>query len=125
MPTPNEDILELDLTRKSETIKIKDPKTGEVKVYTLKEMSGLERDQWMNKMSKSFKLGADGKSTGIADYTGIHYILISRCLYDDTDKLISEQIISQWPASAQKILFDKCQKLNGLGEDAEEEAKKD
>ncbi len=113
------DLLEINLARKTEQVRLKDASTGEVQTYTLKEMSGFERDQWMNRMSKSLKVGADGKSSGVSDYTGIHYSLIARCLYDASDKLVSEDIIRNWPASAQKVLFDKCQALNGLNDDTE------
>lgn len=102
--------LEILLDIKEEKIKMKQGITE--KYFTLREMTGFERDAYMMGMGKRMqdKEGVEG----IMDFENIQADLISRCLYDNNNALVTVAVISKWPASAQQTLFDKCEEINGL-----------
>lgn len=112
--------LDLPLCRKEKTVKL----GGEP--YTIKEMMGTQRDQWLKGMGQRMRTDASGKVVGIKDYAGLHSSLISLCLYGPGGDLVPAKVIDEWPASVTSKLFEECQRLNGLGDDASrEEEKKD
>jgi hypothetical protein len=116
------DVLEITLVRKEKSVKIVD-KDGQPRTYTLREMTGSTRDKWLNFMSNRMKSDENG-GRSISRYDDLQSTLISFCLYDDGDKLVPKETVSGWNASALNKLFDLCQKMNGLTDDAAEEEKK-
>lgn len=94
-------------------------------IYTVKEMTGQQRDQWLNSMGNRMKMSPDGKPSGLKTYDGIQAGLIGLCLYDKDNVFVPIEKIHQWPASAQVKLFDLCQEVNGLNDKAAEEVKND
>ena len=112
----------ISLVRKTKKIKI----TGEdggTKLYTLKEMTGANRDNYVSSQIKKAKIGPDGKPVGITDVDGAQSNLIAKCIYDENDKPIPESVIAQWPASAQTAVFKVCRDMNGMDEESEEKEK--
>lgn len=92
-------------------------------VYTLREMSGTERDK--------FEAGTfsevDGKR--IVNTLYLRARLVSLCLVDDTGTRLyaddeTHQLSDDVPASVLLKLFEAAQKLNGLAADAIEDATK-
>jgi len=94
------------------------------KNYKLKELTGKQRDTFLNNVGQRMNFVA-GKAQGMKSYDGLQSSLLALCLYDDADKLVSEKDIQEYPASVQTKLFKAAQELNGLDEEAVEEAKND
>lgn len=96
---------------------------GTVKTYTLQEMSGTQRDKFMNKMSNRTKFDNKGNFLGFKDFDGFQSSLITLCLFDEDGKPVDEATIKLYPSSQQAGLFEDCQVLCALGKKGEEEAK--
>jgi len=86
---------------------------GQMIPCKLKEMTGKERDQYMNKIKNRTILNPDGKSGRIKDYNGMFSDLLVMCLYRNGEKM-DEKEIQALPASTQSELFDEAQKLSRL-----------
>lgn len=122
-PTKNDDVLEITLIRIEETIRVR-KEDGTLAEYKIKEMTGTDRDKYLNSMSGKMKTDSTGKATGVRDFTGIMTSLIARCLFDEIGKPVSDSFISSWPSSAQKKVFERCQAINGLGDEKNVETAK-
>jgi hypothetical protein len=116
---PEDEVLVIRLQRKQKNVTIED-ENGVVRPYVVREMMGNIRDQWLNTMAERMKLDKSGTPVGVKEFKGLQTSLICRCLYDQNGKLIPETTIANWPASAQKALFEMCQKLSGLDDSAKD-----
>ena len=96
-----------------------------VKTYTLRELTGEERDTYLTGVFKRMKFSPAGKSTGLSSFEGLQAMLLTLCLRDDAGELAKKADIQAYPASTQNQLFELAQKMNGLDVVAEEEAKND
>ncbi len=114
--------LSFDLEVVQKPVKIRTPE-GVVKNYVLKELNGTERDKFLNNMSARMRTDPSGKPTGLKTFDGLQSYLISRSLFDEEGKLVSEKEINSWPARVQAALFTEAQKLSGLDQGAEETVK--
>lgn len=88
------------------------------KDYALKELDGVQRGKYLNKMGSRIKLGPDGKISSFTDYSGLESTLLERCLYDSDNKLVPASVIETWPSSVLTSLFNVAQDLSGLNEEA-------
>lgn len=113
------------LSFKEIPIEIIDPETARPRPYILREFPGAERDAWLNALTSRVRTLPNGKQGGIKNFTGMQADLISRCLFDEENKLVSVNTIQKWPASVQIAIHEMCQKLCGLDDAAEGEAKND
>lgn len=116
--------LSLSLQRRSIPVNITTPE-GETKVYVLREMSGAQRDQYLNFVGSRVKCDEKGNPIRMSSHDGIHAALLSRCLEDDQGKLLTKETIEAFPSTALVQLFIAAQTLNGLGVKGEEEVKND
>ena len=114
------DELRLKLEREEVNI-ILENKEGEEKRYTLKELTGKERNKYLNKMSNRVKIGQDGKAMGIKNFDGFQSDLLKLSLFDESGEHVSEEDIEEFPSSTQQKLFEKAQKLSGLDTTTENE----
>lgn len=89
---------------------------GRAVQYQLKELVGTEFSKWQNGNAKRF----DGEGN-LTDYTDYWASLISLCLFDDSGNRVPLTVIQRYSTTAQRILFNACNKLNSP---TEEEAKK-
>lgn len=94
------------------------------KNYKLKELTGKQRDSFFNELGKRMKF-VDGKASGMSSYEGLHSKLLSLCLYDESNVLVKESEIQEFPASVSTKLFNAAQELSGLNEKSEDELKND
>ncbi len=114
--------LKLTKSRKSQPVDI-EQEDGTTKEYILREMSGKERDKWLNTNTNRFQIDRNtGVALGMKDHTDFQAGLISKCLYDGTT-LVPLTEISSWPATALYALFEACQELNGMTDKAATESK--
>lgn len=96
-------------------------KKGRVVQYTLRELTGIQRDLWINKAVAAGEAADGEKKT--RDFSNLQASLIAACVYDENDKPFTVDEVAEWPASTQKKLFDKCQEMNGLDDKAEDRGK--
>ena len=122
------DIIRLTAVRKTREIEIDNPDTGKTERMVLMEMMGYDRKEYVYKSSSSIRV-EDGKASGLG-FLGQEIDLISRCLYEKGQdgghvKVKPELVEKLLPSTAIGVLFNICQKMNGLGKDAEGEVKND
>ncbi len=117
---PTEEILSL--IAESVEVKIKDM-SGQVQTYTLRDISGDERDAYIDMQVARLRYGPDGTPGGIKSMAGLMAKLVSLCLYDPTGKRVDEKEVKKFPSALQSVLFQKAKTLCGLDDLAKEKAK--
>ncbi len=95
---------------------------GEAKPYKLKELSGKQRDRFLNDMGKRMTFKG-GEASSITNFEGLQGGLLALCLHDDEGALVSLEKIQEFPANVLTRLFEAAQKLSGLDVGAAEAAK--
>lgn len=124
----SQEALEFDAAFVEIPVKINNPDKT-VSHYLLRELGGEGRDQYLNTTITRANLGSDGKVSGVKDLTDYQATLLVRCLYcqniDGTaGDPVDIKVLRAWPSRIQVALFEKAQKMSGLGKGAEEDAKK-
>ena len=104
--------LRLKLDRKTVSVVLED-ESGTEHNYTLKELSGAERNTYLNKMTGRVKM-VNGQAQGIKSFDGFQADLLRISLFNDDDEPVSVDEIEALPSSTQQALFDKAQELSGL-----------
>ena len=107
------DPIKLSLKREELKVVLETPE-GVDKTYTLREMTGRERDTYLTKMGDKFRYNAQGQVSGVKTFEGMHSILLERCLYDENDKLVSMSDLQNFPSRVLSELFAAAQKINAL-----------
>lgn len=97
-----------------------DSKSGESRAYVLREMTGKQRDLYLQSLRKKATVGKDGQVT-LNNFDGLQSNLLTRCLFNSDGENVSEDEIQEFPSKVQTILFEKCQELNGLNQEEEGE----
>jgi len=105
---------------------VKDVKgIGEIRI---KEMSGGDRDEYFSLLAKADKIRFidEGKEVEVPDVKGIKPFVISKLIVDDSDKpMFSEEEISKnFTPESMDALFDAIGEINGIEEDAVDNAEK-
>lgn len=116
--------LSVSLKLKSIPVKVIDV-DGNEKTFTLRELNGEQRDNYLDNMNKRMTYKG-GEVDTVKDLKGIHTSLLCQCLYNDADQLLTEPVLKLWPARVLKQLYNAAQELSGLGEkedEKEDEAK--
>lgn len=90
----------------------------------LMELSGGERDSYLQDMSAFMKYDAAGKPAGLSSFEGLQAALLSKCLEREDGTKFTKEEVQAFPATVQSALFDAAQKLNALDNENEEEAEK-
>lgn len=99
---------------------------GVVRIFKMREADGTVRDAYMKDMMARMERGADGKPNGVMkSVDGMHAFLLSRTMYDEHGKPVTEQMIQGWPSRVQSALFLKSQLHSQLRDKDVDEAKKD
>ena len=107
------DPIKLSLKREELKVVLETPE-GVDKTYSLREMTGRERDTYLTKMGDKFRYNAQGQVSGVKTFEGMHSILLERCLYDENDKLVSMSDLQNFPSRVLSELFAAAQKINAL-----------
>jgi hypothetical protein len=95
---------------------------GIANAYTIKELTGAEREKYLDTVSARMKYVGD-KPVGFTTYEGSYTKLLAMCLYDSTGAKVNVETIKQWPQSTVEALFKEAQSISGLIATAEGEAK--
>lgn len=86
--------------------------------FTLRELDGLTKGKYLNKMGSRIVLNDQGKVAGFKDYGGLETTLLGLCLYDAEGKLVPIPVMDKWPSNVLSKLFDAAQDLSALNEEA-------
>ena len=87
---------------------------GNIVAYELREMSGAQRDSYLDSLKDRVRMDATGKPT-VTKFEGMQADLISRCLYLVKDNTVVDlKTVQGWPANVVTALYQEAQKLNGL-----------
>lgn len=90
---------------------------GEDRVVIVREMTGKQRDDYLNAMLGSMELGADGKPTRVKNFAGLSTQLLALTLHEGGQPVPLDQI-ETWPASVINGLFDIAQSINALTDES-------
>jgi len=115
--------IRLSLKREEVSVTLETVDGGEHK-YVLREMVGRDRDMYLTKMGDRMKFSPSGKVIGIKTFDGLQSSLLSLCLYDDADALVSAKDIQAFPTKTLAALFKVAQEINALNQEDAEEASK-
>jgi len=107
------DAVKISILRKSRPVLLEMAEGQELE-FSIKEMTGAQRDEYFNKASERTIRDAKGEVVGMKSYKGLYSTLLSFCLYDKDSKAVPESTIQEWPNEAQKLLFDIAQDLNKM-----------
>lgn len=118
------DDMDFDLTLQEINVTLNDPDTKEKKRYILRELTGDERDSWLQEMSARTGKHPDG-SPKVKNFKGLQASLLKFCLLTEEREKVGVEKIQKWPARVQSKLFEKAQELSGLDQGAEDEAGND
>jgi len=111
--------LELSLVRTEIDVVLTD-KDGEKKKWLLRELSGAERNRYLNKMTGRVKVGSGG-ATSIKSFDGFQSDLLHLCLIDEEGERVTKEVIEELPSSTQQTLFEKAQEISGLDSKEDDE----
>lgn len=95
------------------------------KEYCLRELYGTQRDRYMTASQENLKFDQKGNVVGLRSFDDHQVALIKLGLYEKDDsgtftKMVPDAIIRSFPASTQKTLYDRLQKMCGLDPKADE-----
>jgi hypothetical protein len=92
--------------------------------YSLNEMTGVQRDEYLNDTASRMKFDPKGQAQGVKDFKGMQAKLISLCLTKGSGgAAVTVETINGWPATVVSALFKEAQKINALEAEKEEPAK--
>lgn len=95
----------------------------------LVELTGAQRDLYMNFSSNAMAVAEDGRVVGVKDFTGLQTKLVSLSLRRVDGGMFTEDEVKAWPATAVEALYTAAREMNGLygaeKETAETKAKND
>jgi hypothetical protein len=100
---------------------------GVVKKYKLREFSGTEREQYLDKFKMDIAF-EEGKAViqSAKDFKPLSESeFLALCLYDEKNELVSKEEISKFPATTIVGLYKAAQELSGLEAEAVKKAKND
>lgn len=93
---------------------------GVVEVWTLKELTGADRNRFLNVQGKKIKTQ---NGVEVKDYTGLCSDLLCLCLVSPHDKLVTAAEVDSWPSEMQMDIFKDAISLSGLDKKSEDETK--
>ena len=120
----SDSIKTISILRKSQPVDLEVEEGKQVRFF-VKEMSGAQRDEYLNKTAQKSRLDEKGDVVGLKDYRGLYSNLLSFCLYDAEGKLVPESKIQEWPDAAQKALYEMANDINGMSKPDSEGAEGD
>ncbi len=102
---------------KTEQIQVDD------KPFTIRELTGRQRDIYLDGMRDKMSFTAEGKLQTVKSFEGLQADLLCLCLYDENGNAVSKEIINNYPATVQTEMFEMAQEVSKLTLKAATEAK--
>lgn len=87
---------------------------GQEHSFVLRELNGRDRDSYLDQMGERMKFSPTGKMAGMKNYKGIQTGLLSLCLYDENETLVSMKTLQEYPSTALSDLYDAACELSAL-----------
>jgi hypothetical protein len=112
----------LSLALKQEKIELED-QSGNPVTYTVTELTGYEREQYMTDMGSKMKWTPDGKPAGMSSYIGSQTLLVQRSLRDAEGNRVNIETVKQWPQSVIEAIYEIAARLSALTKEAEDQEK--
>jgi len=104
----------LKLSLKEEQIELEE-KDGSTSVYTIRELTGHERETYMTKMGTRMKWAPDGKPAGMASYDGAMTDLVQMSTYGPDGNRVRPDVVKGWPQSVIEYIYETAAELSALG----------
>ena len=86
--------------------------------YVMRELDGLQKGKYLNKMGSRIILNDEGKVSGFKDYAGLETTLLALCMYSSIGEVVTAAVMNKWPSSVLGKLFEAAQDLSGLNEES-------
>lgn len=119
-----QDVQEFILESAEWPFKVRDPKTGTVDDFIVREMDGTERDQYLTETGARAR-PVKGGAIMVKDFNGMNADLLKRCVFkkdaNGDFKSVHKNAIQSWPAKMQSIIFKKALELNDLNPKKEDD----
>ncbi len=117
----NMETLRFDLKRKEVALILSD-ENGQDQEAILREITGRDRDEYMNFIAKMVKIDGEGKPTSFSNTAGITTKLLKLSLFwKESGKRIKPEEFETWPAEVCEKLFYASQGLSQLGKSKKKE----
>ena len=87
---------------------------GVAREWTIRELSGSQRDEYNQKMSERMGFDKSGKPTSVKNFMGFHDDLLCMSLFDPDGKPASVTDLKAWPTTVKQTLFEMSSELSGL-----------
>lgn len=108
----------LSARRKEEAVDIENI-DGSVVEWTVREMDGDTRDEYMKTRQANFHHDKQGQETGVKDTKDLLTNLLKFCLFTAADnKPVPVEVIRPLPTTTQQELFQMALVVNGLKDEA-------
>jgi hypothetical protein len=115
----------LRLTLQQEEIEIEE-KDGSVDELIIRELTGKERDTYLNTMVPRMAKDAKGKPTGVRDFKGMQLdLIVMSTTRKSTGKLVTAAEVTDWPSTTQTEVYKIASRLSALDDKAVQREKKD
>lgn len=117
-----DNVLKFDLALAEFPIEMNDSRTGAVRKFILREMTGEKRDKYLNGLQARMKTGKDGTVTGINNFSGLQADLLSLCMVEVVagEEYVMDAVkLQALPAHVLTALHKKAKSISGLDADAE------
>jgi hypothetical protein len=101
------------------------PVTIDGKKYTLRELTGKQRDAHLTASGKRIQFDATGKPVRVNEFDNHQAELIALALFTENGESVPLATIEQWPARVQTALFNKAREISGLTTDDAAKVKND
>lgn len=93
--------------------------------YYIEELTGEDRDIFLDEMKGRMTVGVDGKVSDIKSFVGLHTSLLKRCFHRKDGKLVDIDVINKLPGRVQTALYEAAQNLSSLSIVGADDAKND
>lgn len=97
------------------------PVTLDGEPYTLRELTGKDRDAYAARLHKQIDIAPDGTARGIKSTAGLSIYLLSLSLFDSGNKRVSAQTIEKFPSAVIERLVEEANKLSALDQESADE----
>lgn len=104
-------LIEVDVRKRD--VALVDNKEGVTKNYTIKEMSGSQKEEYLNSLRQKSRV-ADNGDIIVENYKGMFTDLLCCCMYNEEDELVQRGELTNMPARVLTDLSQIAKQLNGL-----------
>lgn len=97
---------------------------GVPKTFTLRELTGQQRDTFLQDMKKRVVPGSRKDEVEVKNFDGLCASLLTKTLLDEEGNFVEKDAIQAYPATVVQSLFEASQELSKLGDGKKKTKKK-